>query len=193
MLARLGIFKAENEYDLNIINWLDRVLIKSMAKIAKYSPDSPETFEIPNEFKFFPQFMFYLRRSKFVRVFGHSPDETAYFRHWLCRSSVMNAMTMIQPTLTQFSLEYDAPMAVLLDAKSRKEDVLLLLDTFFYVVKWTGKVVAEWRDDNLREDEEYAYIGEFLDNAELERVEKCKNRFPYPTEIQTDENGSQER
>lgn len=193
MLGRLGVFKAENEYDLNIINWLDRVLIKSMAKVAKYQPDCPESFEIPPEFRFFPQFMFYLRRSKFVRVFGHSPDESAYFRHWLTKSSLLDSMTMIQPTLTSYNLEDEDAQAVLLDAKSRQEDVILLLDTFFYVVKWAGKSVAEWRDDNLREDPEYGYIGDFLDKAELERVTKCKHRFPYPTEIQCDHGTSQER
>ena len=56
-----------------------------MSKVAKYQPDCPESFEIPPEFRFFPQFMFYLRRSKFVRVFGHSPDESGYFRHWLVK------------------------------------------------------------------------------------------------------------
>ena len=74
---------------------------------------------------------------------------------------------MIQPTLTSYNLETEDPQAVLLDAKSRQEDVILLLDTFFYVVKWAGKLVAEWRDDNLREDPEYAYIGDFLDKAEV--------------------------
>ena len=54
-----------------------------MAKVATYKADDPSTFKLPPEFTYFPSFLYYLRRSQFVRVFGYSPDESAYFRHWL--------------------------------------------------------------------------------------------------------------
>ena len=39
--------------------------------------DDPASFNLRPELSFYPQFMFNLRRSQFVQVFGNSPDETA--------------------------------------------------------------------------------------------------------------------
>ena len=54
--------------------------------------------------------MFHLRRSKFLQVFGHSPDETAYVRYNFNRQSSHNSLTMIQAVL--YSYSFDGPPQV---------------------------------------------------------------------------------
>ncbi len=49
-------------------------------------------------------------------MFGCGPDETAYTRMLLQRSSVVDAITMIQPQLTSYSMEGSEP--ALLDVLS---------------------------------------------------------------------------
>jgi len=192
LMARIGVFRSENEFDHNTLGWLDTTLIRTITKIADFVPGRTETFRLPDNFIRYPQYMYYFRRSRFVRVFGYSPDETAFYRHWMLRSNVSDTITMIQPSLMNFSPDAE-PMMVTLDATSRSPDSILLLDTFFHVLKWTGSEVAGWRDDNLREDPEYEYIGQLLDEAEEEFIERCSVRFPYPTEIKCDEGTSQAR
>lgn len=192
LMGRIGVFRAENEFDHNILGWLDTTLIRTITKVADFVPERTETFRLPENFVRYPQYMYYFRRSRFVRVFGYSPDETAFYRHWMLRTCVSDTMTMIQPSLLSFTPD-DEPMMVTLDASSRTPDSILLLDTFFHVVKWSGSDVARWRDDKLREEPEYGYIGELLDQGEEEMVERCGTRFPYPTEIRCDEGSSQAR
>ena len=48
---------------------------------------------------FYPGFMFHLRRSQFVQVFGNSPDETAFARLMLFKESTQPSLMMIQPQL----------------------------------------------------------------------------------------------
>jgi len=166
ILARVGMYKAENDYDYKMVNWLDRSLIKLCSRYASYMMYQPQSWKLPTEFKYFPQFIFYLRRSQFVRTFGYSPDETAYYRYWLCRSNCIDTLTMIQPTLMKYQVGMK-PIPVSLDISACEKDVVLLLDTFFHVVKWTGENVAFWRDDKLRDDGEWLHLGEFLDKAEV--------------------------
>jgi len=46
------------------------------------------SFSLHANLSFYPQFMFNLRRSPFVQVFGFGPDETAYVRMILYRVPV---------------------------------------------------------------------------------------------------------
>ena len=61
---------------------------------------------------FYFQFMFHLRRSSFLQVFGHSPDETAYYRYQFDRQDLTNALIMIQPVL--YSYSFNGPPEVLI-------------------------------------------------------------------------------
>jgi protein transport protein SEC23 len=63
-----------------------------------------------------------------------SPDESAYYRTVFLRDNVGNTLLMIQPSLTQYSLKTPQPTPVLLDIVSLKDNVILLLDTFFAVL-----------------------------------------------------------
>lgn len=63
IMARLSVFKTLSEESIDVIRWLDRLLIKLVARFAEYKKDDPGSFKLSREFSLFPQFMFYLRRS----------------------------------------------------------------------------------------------------------------------------------
>ena len=139
-VARLATFKMETEEDFDATRWLDRTLIRLCSRFGEYRRDDPASFGLQPGLAFFPQFLFNLRRSPFVQVFGASPDETAAARLALCRERVADAMVMIQPTLLAYSLTEgpSRPEPVLLDVASIAPDRILLLDAFFYVVVFHG-------------------------------------------------------
>jgi protein transport protein SEC23 len=76
LLSRYSIFKTFTEDSMDVIRWLDRMLIKLVARFAEYKKDDPKSFKLSREFSLFPQFMFYLRRSPFLQTFNASPDES---------------------------------------------------------------------------------------------------------------------
>ena len=82
----------EVEEDFDATRWLDRSLIRLAARFGEYRKDDPHSFSLRQEMEFYPQFMFNLRRSQFVQVFGNSPDESIFFRILLNRVSVGEAM-----------------------------------------------------------------------------------------------------
>ena len=49
-------------------------------KFGEYHKDDPNSFRFTENFSLYPQFMFHLRRSRFLQVFNNSPDETSYYR-----------------------------------------------------------------------------------------------------------------
>ena len=103
-----------------------------MAKFADYRKDDPASFRLSSAFSIYPQFMFHLRRSQFLQVFGNSPDETTYYRLVIARETTTNSLIMIQSTLLAYSFS-GPPVPVLLDVTSIAPDRILLLDTFFQV------------------------------------------------------------
>jgi protein transport protein SEC23 len=92
VMARLATYKMEVEEDFDATRWLDRSLIRLAQRFAEFRKDDPTSFTLRPELSFYPQFMFNLRRSQFVQVFGNSPDETACYRTVLIRASVPDAM-----------------------------------------------------------------------------------------------------
>mmetsp|Transcript_9177 Transcript_9177/g.6934 ORF Transcript_9177/g.6934 Transcript_9177/m.6934 type:complete len:226 (+) Transcript_9177:253-930(+) len=63
LMSRYAIFKTLSEEPMDVIRWLDRMLIKLVARFADYKKDDPNSFKLSREFSLYPQFMFYLRRS----------------------------------------------------------------------------------------------------------------------------------
>jgi protein transport protein SEC23 len=63
IMARYAVYKTLSEESMDVIRWLDRMLIKLVARFAEYKKDEPSSFKLSREFSLFPQFMFYLRRS----------------------------------------------------------------------------------------------------------------------------------
>ena len=53
---------------------------------------------------------------------------------------------MIQPILLEYKLNEEQPSPVNLDIGSLKNDVVLLLDTFFSLIVWKGETIKEWVD-----------------------------------------------
>lgn len=135
-IARLGIIKAESEEPIEVLKWLDRSLIRLVCRFAEYKKDDLNSFRLSKEFSLYPQFMYHLRRSHFLQTFGASPDEATFYRLTLLRENATNSLVMIQPALLEYNLESPQPSPVLLDIESLKNNVILLLDTYFHVVVW---------------------------------------------------------
>lgn len=107
--------------------------------------------------------MFHLRRSQFLQVFNNSPDETAFYRHVLNHEDVSNSLIMIQPTLDSYRIDQEEAEAVLLDSTSIQPDAILLLDTFFHILIFSGETVAAWRKEGYQDNPEYANFKELLE------------------------------
>lgn len=192
LMARMAVYKTENEDSFDILRWVDRMLIRLCSKFAEYQKDSPESFSLSPNFSLYPQFMFNLRRSQFLQVFNSSPDETAYFRSFLNRENVNNCLLMIQPTLMSYTLS-GAPEPVLLDVASVAPDRILLLDTFFYVIVFCGSRIAQWRDAGYHKDGKHKNLSMLLQAPKDDAAAILDERFPYARYIEADESGSQSR
>lgn len=193
LMARVTLFKSEQDDGADVLRWIDRMLIKLCQKFADYRKDVEESFRLHPQFALYPQFIYYLRRSQFLQVFNNSPDETAFYRHILMTEDTNNSLIMIQPTLTSFGLDLEEPEAVLLDSVSIKDDRILLLDTFFHILIFHGRTIAQWRQAGYQDQEEYADFKRLLEDPKLEASELLIDRFPLPRFVDTEEGGSQAR
>jgi len=192
LLARLAVFRTETEEISDVMRWLDRALIRLCAKFATYRKDDPASFRLPPEFSIFPQFMFHLRRSKFLQYFNSSPDEQAYYRHILTRENTSNSLIMLQPTLLSYSFQ-GPPQPVLLDATSVRPDTILLLDTFFHVVVFLGETIAAWKQQGYQHQEEHVHFRNLLEAPQNDAQMIMNNRFPVPRYIVADQHKSEAR
>mmetsp|Transcript_50235 Transcript_50235/g.92811 ORF Transcript_50235/g.92811 Transcript_50235/m.92811 type:complete len:760 (-) Transcript_50235:166-2445(-) len=193
LMARYAVFKTENEDPLDVLRWVDRMLIRLVAKFADFRKDEPASFHLSSEFSIFPQFMYHLRRSNFLQTFNASPDETAFYRTVVLRENTMNTLVMIQPALLQYSFDEGPPQPVLLDAASLKPNVILLLDTFFHVVIWRGETIQAWYEAGYQDKEEYANFKALLTAPAEDAKQILQTRYPAPKFIQTNAGGSQAR
>lgn len=192
LMARVTLFKSEQDDGADVLRWIDRILIRLCQKFADYRKDQEESFRLSPPFSLYPQFIYYLRRSQFLQVFNNSPDETAFYRHVLLTEDTNNSLIMIQPTLTSFSLDGE-PVPVLLDSVSVKDDRILLLDTFFHILIFHGKTIAQWRKAGYQDLPEYENFKTLLEEPKTEAAELLVDRYPLPRFIDTEEGGSQAR
>lgn len=193
MMARMAIFKADNMEDsADILRWLDRMLIRLVSKFANYRKDDPSSFTLAQNFSIYPQFMFHLRRSQFMQVFNSSPDESTFYRLVMHREDVSNSLIMIQPTLEAYSFD-GPPVPVLLSATSVAPNRILLLDTFFAVVVFSGDTVAAWRKEKYQDNPSYANFAQLLQAPKTDAQLILKDRFPFPRYIECDQGTSQAR
>jgi len=193
LMARYAVFKAENDDELEVLRWVDRILIRLASKFAEYRMNDTTSFHLSPEFKLFPQFMYHLRRSNFLQTFNVSPDETAYCRTLILRENTMNSLVMIQPALLQYTFDEGSPKPVQLDAQSLKPSVILLFDAFFHVVIWRGETIQAWYEAGYHEKEEYANVKQLLMAPQEDAKHILRSRFPVPKLMQTSAGGSQER
>jgi len=192
LMARIASHKTQSEEAFDILRWIDRMLIRLVAKFADYRKDDASSFRLSSAFSIYPQFMFHLRRSQFLQVFGNSPDETTYNRLILTRENATNSLIMIQPTLLAYSFD-GPPVPVLLDVTSINPDRILLLDTFFQVIVFHGETIAAWRKSGFHEDPEHQNFRELLMAPKEDAAMLLQERFPVPMYIECDQYGSQAR
>ena len=192
LMSRIVMYKAEVEDGIDVLRWIDRMLIRLCQKFAGYRENDESSFTLSQNFSMYPQFMFHLRRSQFLQVFNNSPDETAFYRHTFNRENLTNSLIMIQPTLLSFSFN-SPPEPVLLDSVSIKPDTILLLDTFFHILIYHGETIAQWRREGYQDQPEHANFKELLQAPRTEAAELLVDRFPLPRFIDTEAGGSQAR
>lgn len=192
LMTRLAVHRSESEDVADVMRWLDRALIRLCAKFASYRKDDPSSFRLPPEFSIYPQFMFYLRRSKFLQHFNTSPDEQAVCRNILLRENVSNSLIMLQPSLLSYSFQ-GPPQPALLDAASVRPDTILLLDTFFHVVVFHGETIAAWKQQGYQHQEEHVNFRNLLEAPQHDAQMIMKNRFPVPRFINADQHKSEAR
>ncbi|XP_073046884.1 protein transport protein SEC23 G-like [Primulina eburnea] len=192
VMAKLAIHRTENSFAEDVIRWLDKMLIRFSAKFGDYVPEDPSTFRLSTNFSLYPQFMYYLRRSQFIDVFNSTPDETAYFRLMLNREGVVNSLIMVQPTLFQYSFD-GPPIPVILDICSISPDVILLFDSFFYVVIHYGSKIAQWRKLRYDRDPSHESFKKLLEAPELDAEQLVTERIPVPKLVKCDQHSSQAR
>jgi len=119
-------------------------------RFAQYNKDDPASFRLMPEMTLFPGFVFHMRRSQFVQVFGNSPDETAYARLLLSKESVNSAVLMLQPQLLSYSIAGEGDIAVnpvIVDVSSIVPGAILFMDAYFTIVVFHGADIARWRQD----------------------------------------------
>ena len=194
LIARFCVdnsFKGQDSKDA--LKWIDKTLIHLMTKFAKYTKENPSTFRLTQKFNYFPQFIFYLRRSSFIQSFNESPDESTYYKYLLLGESVENCIIMIQPLLFEYTAENPSKVPVFLDLNSLKSDCVLLLDTFFHVVIWHGVDVVKWREEGFQDQEGYENIKEMLEEPQDYAQNILEERIPVPKFVSCDYGSGQER
>lgn len=80
LVARLAAHRASQQDPQDVLRWVDRLLIKLCHKFAEFSKNDLTRFGLAPTMSIFPQFIFHLRRSNIIQVFGYSPDESAHIR-----------------------------------------------------------------------------------------------------------------
>lgn len=91
-----------------------------------------------------------------------------------------NLVLIVQPALLRYTAEHQTMKPVSLDEKYLNADSVLVLDSFFNVVQWRGRHIAELVEQHLHEEGEHSYVGSILQNAEKD-IESLKyDRFPVP-------------
>jgi len=193
IMSRLAISKTETEEPVEVIRWLDRSLIRLVARFADYKKEDAGSFRMPKEFALYPQFMYHLRRSNFVQTFGASPDESTYFRGMLCRENTTNSLVMIQPALLMYNFDNQQPVPVVLDIDSMKNNTILLLDTFFYVVVWHGEHIHKWKEAGYDKEAEYENFRSLLAAPVEDAKLIIEDRYPAPTFIECHAGSGKER
>ncbi|WOL16905.1 protein transport protein sec23-1 isoform X1 [Canna indica] len=192
VMARLAVQRADEYHARDVIRWLDKMLIRFTAKFGDYVPEDPSTFRLSSNFSLYPQFMYYLRRSQFIDVFNSTPDETAFCRLMLNREGVVGSLTMIQPTLFQYSFD-GPPVPVLLDVSSISPDVILLFDSYFHIVIHYGSKIAQWRKLGYDKNPNHENLRKLLEAPEVDAESLIADRIPVPKLIKCDQHGSQAR
>lgn len=193
MIARMAVHKGATEEIGEILKWVDKSLIKIISKFAHFRKDDIKSFKLSPQFSYFPQFLFYLRRSRFIQHFNASPDEISYYKTHVMKENVNNSTIMIQPMLFAYTADSPEPTPVFLDVESMKPETVLLMDSFFTVVVWHGEEVCVWRENEYHLQPEYENIKQMLENPVEYAQQIIAERFPVPKYVSCDSGSGPER
>ena len=193
LLAKIAINMGNKEERIEVLRWIDKSLIHLTSRFGEYTKDDPNSFKLTKEFSYFPQFIFYLRRSYVLQNFNASPDEITHFKTSLLRENVVNGMIMIQPALFCYSPEQPEAVPVFLEVENMKSDCVLLLDAFFFICIWHGEDVCKWRDAGYQNDPEYENIKTMLESPQDYAQSIISERIPTPRFVSADYGTGQER
>ncbi|KAH9410606.1 Sec23/Sec24 domain-containing protein [Ordospora pajunii] len=171
---------------------IDKSLIRFVKTFARYDKGDPNTLVLPDAMAYYPNFMFFFRRSLLVQTENNSADETTYYFSLLYNQKVNDALKLIKPTLVSYHYQRGVE-AVEVDSKSLEPDVILVMDTFHNVVVWRGEYVAEWVNEGYHEEPEYESLKHALNRSEGMARGLCKYRLPSPQFCITEHNKSQQR
>ena len=75
---------------------------------------------------------------------------------------MQNSLLIVQPSLTQYDLVNDGPVAANCDIESMKDDVILLMDSYFHIVVWRGSSIVNWVKDGYHEQPDYENLKSIL-------------------------------
>jgi protein transport protein SEC23 len=170
---------------------IDKNLIRLVKAFGRFDKGVPSSLRLPDSMSYYPNYMFFFRRSLLVQTGNNSPDETAYYNSLLYRERVPEALKLIKPVLISFHYQGEIK-PVELDSKSLEPDTVLLLDTFHNVVVWRGGYIAQWVKEGYHEQPEYSFLKEILEKSE-ERARELCIRLPTPQFCITEQDKSQQR
>merc|ERR1712066_882942 len=159
--------------------WLDKTLIDTCTRIAYKKEEGNLFFRV---FAMFPEFMFHLRRSPFVRIFNSSPDETSYYRMILNRESVRNSLVMIKPRLYSYELMKSKIRVrkVPLDVSSIQSDCILMLDAYFTIVIFYGKDIIHQQKKTHEKQTLNTALAHLIQMVYVDAEAFKQKRFPTP-------------
>ncbi|CAL6032558.1 Sec23 [Hexamita inflata] len=194
MVARIAAWRFEQTKSTEeVLRGVDRVIIKTAKSFCTFVPNDPNSVKFQSNFEFFPQFLYHFRRSDLIQLFGQSPDETTMKHFQLCRQTVPNMLSMMQPALLSFTVQNTEGEPVFLDSQECTPDRILLMDSFFNLLVWSGSTVAAWRQAGYHLKPEYANVKALLDSPKPDCEDILRGRFPSPRYDYADQGTSQAR
>lgn len=149
LMARLAVHKcAMGEPLLQVLQWLDRSLVRFLSKFAEYKSGNLASFRMTPQISKFPAFLYHLRRSQFLLNSNISADWQCYYRVGLLRARIHDALNMVQPSLVVFSF-FNPPESVSLTKIADtpiSPETILLLDNFFHLIIFYGESIVAWKE-----------------------------------------------
>lgn len=176
---------------LDFESGIDKNLLRFLRRYSNFVRGDPDSVKLPEAMSYYPNFMYFFRRSLLVQKDGISEDESAYFRIMLYKLPTGEAIKMIKPPLISFHYQGNV-VPVELDAASLDPEAILVLDSFHNVLLWRGAYVSNWIQEGLHEKEEYAFFKQAISDAS-EYAHSLLDRLPVPQFKETDEGRSQAR
>lgn len=170
---------------------IDKNLIRFTKRYGSFEKGNPASVFLPDSMSYFPNFMFFFRRSLLVQKDGISHDESAYFKILLYKLKTSDAIKMIKPALISFHYQGDV-RPVELDTGSLDPECILVLDSFHNVLLWKGMYVNNWIKEGLQENKEYEFFKTVISEAK-EYSLSLLDRLPVPQYKETSEGESQAR